>query len=181
VSAETFLCSESGRDGRRKVAEETPELILKEAVIVGRSAFKPEMSRVRIWAFLPVNQATKFMLSLYDAPHEDGRFPAPKSIRLLTRINSNRARRESNFDDNALYRHKRLRCELRDLEQRRTLEIRRASIRFEPSQLGSSIGWSTAPGLAMATMDHQIGGRRTGELSRCRRRREIAEQVGTGV
>ncbi len=152
-----FMASKAGGMDIEKVAEETPELILKEAIdpSVGLRPFQ-----ARNLAFglgIPsdlVNQASKFMLSLYDAYEKMDASLLEINPFLLTKDNRLIALdAKVNFDDNALYRHKDY-AELRDLGEEEPLEIEASKYDLNYIKLDGNIGCMVnGAGLAMATMD----------------------------
>ena len=152
-----FMASSAGGMDIEKVAEETPELILKEAIdpSVGLRPFQ-----ARNMAFglgLPnelVNQAAKFMLTLYDAYEKMDASLVEINPFLLTKDNRLIALdAKVNFDDNALYRHKEY-AELRDLNEEEPLEIEASKFDLNYIKLDGNIGCMVnGAGLAMATMD----------------------------
>jgi succinyl-CoA synthetase beta subunit len=121
-----FMASSAGGMDIEKVAEETPELILKETIdpSVGLRPFQ-----ARNLAFglgIPndlINQAAKFMLSLYEAYEKMDASLVEINPFLLTKDNRLIALdAKVNFDDNALFRHKDY-AALRDLDEEEPLEI----------------------------------------------------------
>ncbi len=152
-----FMASQAGGMDIEKVAEETPELILKEAIdpSVGLRPFQ-----ARNLAFglgIPsdlVNQAANFMLSLYDAYQKMDASLLEINPFLLTKDNRLIALdAKVNFDDNALYRHKDY-VELRDLGEEEPLEIEASKYDLNYIKLDGNIGCMVnGAGLAMATMD----------------------------
>ncbi|KXK00048.1 MAG: succinyl-CoA synthetase subunit beta [Acidobacteria bacterium OLB17] len=152
-----FMASAAGGMDIEKVAEETPELILKETIdpAVGLQAFQ-----ARTLAFglgIPsglVNQAVKFMISLYKAYEatdaslvEINPFLLTKDERLIA------LDAKLNFDDNAMYRHKDF-AGLRDLNEEEPLEIEASKFDLNYIKLDGNIGCMVnGAGLAMATMD----------------------------
>ncbi|MDQ3042817.1 MAG: ADP-forming succinate--CoA ligase subunit beta [Acidobacteriota bacterium] len=152
-----FMASQAGGMDIEKVAEETPELILKEAIdpSVGLRPFQ-----ARNLAFglgIPsdlVNQAANFMLSLYDAYQKMDASLLEINPFLLTKDNRLIALdAKVNFDDNALYRHKDY-AELRDLGEEEPLEIEASKYDLNYIKLDGNIGCMVnGAGLAMATMD----------------------------
>ncbi len=152
-----FMASKAGGMDIEKVAEETPELILKEAIdpSVGLRPFQ-----ARNLAFglgIPadlVNQAAKFMLSLYDAYEKMDASLLEINPFLLTKDNRLIALdAKVNFDDNALYRHKDY-AALRDLDEEEPLEIEASKFDLNYIKLDGNIGCMVnGAGLAMATMD----------------------------
>lgn len=152
-----FMASSAGGMDIEKVAEETPELILKEAIdpSVGLRPFQ-----ARNLAFglgIPselVNQAAKFMLSLYDAYDKMDASLLEINPFLLTKDNRLIALdAKVNFDDNAMFRHKDY-AELRDLNEEEPLEIEASKFDLNYIKLDGNIGCMVnGAGLAMATMD----------------------------
>jgi succinyl-CoA synthetase beta subunit len=152
-----LMASSAGGMDIEKVAEETPELILKETIdpSVGLRSFQ-----ARNLAFglgIPadlVNQAAKFMLSLYDAYEKMDASLLEINPFLLTKDNRLIALdAKVNFDDNALYRHKEY-VELRDLDEEEPLEIEASKFDLNYIKLDGNIGCMVnGAGLAMATMD----------------------------
>lgn len=152
-----FMASSAGGMDIEKVAEETPELILKETIdpSVGLRPFQ-----ARNLAFglgIPnelVNQAAKFMLSLYDAYEKMDASLVEINPFLLTKDNRLIALdAKVNFDDNALYRHKDY-AGLRDLNEEEPLEIEASKFDLNYIKLDGNIGCMVnGAGLAMATMD----------------------------
>ena len=148
--------SEGGMD-IEKVAEETPELILKETIdpAVGLRAFQ-----ARNLAFglgIPaelINQAAGFMLKLYDAYDKMDASLVEINPFLLTKDNRLIALdAKVTFDDNAMYRHKDY-APLRDLDEEEPLEIEASKFDLNYIKLDGNIGCMVnGAGLAMATMD----------------------------
>lgn len=152
-----FMASKAGGMDIEKVAEETPELILKEAIdpSVGLRAFQAR--NIAFALGLPgelVNQAAKFMLSLYEAYEKMDASLLEINPFLLTKDNRLIALdAKVNFDDNALYRHKEY-AELRDLGEEEPLEIEASKHDLNYIKLDGNIGCMVnGAGLAMATMD----------------------------
>ena len=153
----TFMASKAGGMDIEKVADETPELILKEAIdpSVGLCPFQ-----ARNLAFglgIPnelVNQAAKFMLTLYDAYDKMDASLLEINPFLLTKDNRLIALdAKVNFDDNAMFRHKDY-GELRDLNEEEPLEIEASKFDLNYIKLDGNIGCMVnGAGLAMATMD----------------------------
>ena len=152
-----FMASSAGGMDIEKVAEETPELILKETIdpSVGLRPFQAR--KLAFGLGLPgelVNQAAKFMLALYDAYEkmdaslvEINPFLLTKDGRLIA------LDAKVNFDDNAMFRHKNY-AELRDLNEEEPLEIEASKYNMNYIKLDGNIGCMVnGAGLAMATMD----------------------------
>ncbi len=152
-----FMASAAGGMDIEKVAEETPELILKEAIdpSVGLRPFQAR--KLAFGLGIPndlIGQATKFMLSLYDAYVKMDASLVEINPFLLTKDNRLIALdAKVNFDDNALYRHKDY-AELRDLNEEEPLEIEASKFDLNYIKLDGNIGCMVnGAGLAMATMD----------------------------
>ena len=154
---DTFMASSAGGMDIEKVAEETPELILKETIdpSVGLRPFQ-----ARNLAFglgIPnelINQAAKFMLALYDAYQKMDATIVEINPFLLTKDNRLIALdAKVNFDDNAMFRHKEY-ADLRDLGEEEPLEIEASKFDLNYIKLDGTIGCMVnGAGLAMATMD----------------------------
>jgi succinyl-CoA synthetase beta subunit len=152
-----FMASSAGGMDIEKVAEETPELILKETIdpSVGLRPFQAR--KLAFGLGIPndlINQAAKFMLSLYDAYEKIDASLVEINPFLLTKDNRLIALdAKVNFDDNALYRHKDY-LELRDLNEEEPLEIEASKYDLNYIKLDGNIGCMVnGAGLAMATMD----------------------------
>jgi succinyl-CoA synthetase beta subunit len=152
-----FMASSAGGMDIEKVAEETPELILKETIdpSVGLRPFQAR--KLAFGLGVPndlINQAAKFMLSLYDAYEKADASLIEINPFLLTKDNRLIALdAKVNFDDNALYRHKEY-AELRDLNEEEPLEIEASKFDLNYIKLDGNIGCMVnGAGLAMATMD----------------------------
>ena len=148
--------SEGGMD-IEKVAEETPELILKETIdpSVGLQGFQAR--KLAFGLGIPaelIGQASKFMLALYKAYEgidaslvEINPFLLTKDGRLIA------LDAKVTFDDNAMFRHKDF-IELRDLAEEEPLEIEASKHDLNYIKLDGNIGCMVnGAGLAMATMD----------------------------
>lgn len=152
-----FMASSEGGMDIEKVAEETPELILKETIdpSVGLRGFQAR--KLAFGLGIPndlINQAAKFMLSLYDAYErmdaslvEINPFLLTKDSRLIA------LDAKVTFDDNAMFRHKDY-ADLRDLDEEEPLEIEASKYDLNYIKLDGDIGCMVnGAGLAMATMD----------------------------
>jgi succinyl-CoA synthetase beta subunit len=152
-----FMASSAGGMDIEKVAEETPELILKE-VIDPSIGLRPFQARKLAFGLgIPnelVNQAAKFMLSLYDSYERMDASLLEINPFLLTKDNRLIALdAKVNFDDNAMFRHKEY-PDLRDLNEEEPLEIEASKFDLNYIKLDGSIGCMVnGAGLAMATMD----------------------------
>ena len=152
-----FMASSAGGMEIEKVAEETPELILRETI---RPGFGLQPFQARKLAFglgLPaefIAQAAQFMISLYGAFEatdaslvEINPFVLTKDGRLLA------LDAKMNFDDNALFRHEDIQ-KLRDLNEEDPLEIEAGKYGLNYIKLDGTVGCMVnGAGLAMGTMD----------------------------
>jgi succinyl-CoA synthetase beta subunit len=152
-----FMASAAGGMDIEKVAAETPELILKETIdpSVGLRGFQAR--KLAFGLGIPndlINQAAKFMLSLYDAYEKMDASLIEINPFLLTKDNRLIALdAKVSFDDNAMFRHKDY-AELRDLNEEEPLEIEASKFDLNYIKLDGNIGCMVnGAGLAMATMD----------------------------
>ena len=152
-----FMASSAGGMDIEKVAEETPELILKET-IESSVGLRPFQARKLAFGLgIPsdlINQAAKFMLALYEAFEKMDATIVEINPFLLTKDNRLIALdAKVNFDDNAMFRHKDY-AELRDLNEEEPLEIEASKFDLNYIKLDGNIGCMVnGAGLAMATMD----------------------------
>jgi succinyl-CoA synthetase beta subunit len=156
-SQNVVMVSTEGGMEIEKVAEETPEKILKEAITpgIGLQAFQARNLCFGLGlkgdAF---KNGVKFLLALaraYDATDAS-----------LAEINPLVVTKEGdvlaldakiNFDDNALYRHPEL-AELRDLDEEDPLEVEASASNLNYIKLDGNVGCMVnGAGLAMGTMD----------------------------
>ena len=152
-----FMASSEGGMDIEKVAAETPELILKETIdpSVGLRGFQAR--KLAFGLGIPndlINQAAKFMLSLYEAYEKMDASLIEINPFLLTKDNRLIALdAKVSFDDNAMFRHKDY-AELRDLDEEEPLEIEASKYDLSYIKLDGNIGCMVnGAGLAMATMD----------------------------
>lgn len=152
-----FMASSEGGMDIEKVAEETPDLILKETIdpAVGLRGFQAR--KLAFGLGIPahlVNQASSFMLKLYDAYEKTDASLVEINPFLLTKDERLIALdAKVTFDDNAMYRHKDY-AELRDLAEEEPLEIEASKYDLNYIKLDGNIGCMVnGAGLAMATMD----------------------------
>jgi succinyl-CoA synthetase beta subunit len=152
-----FMASSAGGMDIEKVAEETPELILKETIdpSVGLRPFQAR--KLAFGLGIPndlINQAAKFMLALYEAYEKMDASLVEINPFLLTKDNRLIALdAKVNFDDNAMFRHKDY-AALRDLNEEEPLEIEASKFDLNYIKLDGNIGCMVnGAGLAMATMD----------------------------
>ena len=152
-----FMASSAGGMDIEKVAEETPELILKETIdpSVGLCGFQAR--KLAFGLGIPndlINQAAKFMLSLYKAYEKMDASLVEINPFLLTKDNRLIALdAKVTFDDNAMFRHKEY-ADLRDLAEEEPLEVEASNFDLNYIKLDGNIGCMVnGAGLAMATMD----------------------------
>ncbi len=154
---DVFMASAEGGTEIEEVAANTPEKILKETVEPGLGLQPFQARNLAFGLGIPdklVNQAAKFMISLYTAFEkmdativEINPFLLTKDERLIA------LDAKVNFDDNAMFRHKNY-AELRDLSEEEPLEIEASNYDLNYIKLDGNIGCMVnGAGLAMATMD----------------------------
>ncbi len=156
-SKNVVMVSTEGGMEIEKVAAETPEKILKEAVdpAVGMQAYQ-----ARKLAFglglegAQFKNAVKFLLGLYTAYDATDASIAEINPLVVTKEGDVIALdAKINFDDNALYRHKDI-VEYRDLDEEEPLEIEASKYDLNYIKLDGNVGCMVnGAGLAMATMD----------------------------
>ena len=152
-----FMASSAGGMDIEEVAANTPELILKETIdpAVG---FRPFQARKLAFGLgLPaslVNQAAKFMQSLYHAYEQTDASLLEINPFLLTKDGRLFALdAKITFDDNAMFRHPDFHP-LRDLNEEEPLEIEASKFDLNYIKLDGNIACMVnGAGLAMATMD----------------------------
>lgn len=152
-----FMASSAGGMDIEKVAEETPELILKETIdpAVGLRGFQAR--KLAFGLGIPaelIGQASKFMLSLYEAYQKsDASLVEINPFLLTTDDRLIALDAKLTFDDNAMFRHKDF-VGLRDLNEEEPLEIEASKYDLNYIKLDGNIGCMVnGAGLAMATMD----------------------------
>src|SRR6266576_877045 len=152
-----FMASAAGGMDIEEVAARTPEQIFKETIdpAVGFRSFQAR--KLAFALGIPatlVNQAAKFMQSLYTAYEqmdasllEINPFLVTKDERLIALA------AKVNFGDNAMFRHKEF-LDLRDLNEEEPLEIEASKFDLNYIKLDGNIACMVnGAGLAMATMD----------------------------
>ncbi|HEX8502951.1 MAG TPA: ADP-forming succinate--CoA ligase subunit beta [Pyrinomonadaceae bacterium] len=152
-----FMASSAGGMDIEEVAANTPELIQKETInpAVG---FRPFQARKLAFGLgLPanlVNQAAKFMQSLYHAYEQTDATLIEVNPFLLTKDGRLIALdAKMTFDDNAMFRHPDFHS-LRDLNEEEPLEIEASKFDLNYIKLDGNIACMVnGAGLAMATMD----------------------------
>ncbi|MFC2134122.1 ADP-forming succinate--CoA ligase subunit beta [Bacteroidota bacterium] len=156
-SRNVVMASTEGGVEIEKVAAETPELILKEAVdpAVGLQAFQAR--KLAFGLGLKGDQlknAVKFFIALYKA--YDATDASIAEINPLVVTTDGRVLAldaKMNFDDSALYRHPDIK-EYRDLDEEEPLEIEASKFDLNYIKLDGNVGCMVnGAGLAMATMD----------------------------
>ncbi len=154
---DVFMASSEGGMDIEKVAAETPEKIIRETIEPGLGLQGFQARNLAFGLGLPnelINQAAKFMITLYNAYEkmdatilEINPFLKTKDDRLIA------LDAKVNFDDNAMFRHKDY-AELRDLDEEEPLEIEASKSDLSYIKLDGNIGCMVnGAGLAMATMD----------------------------
>ncbi|HOJ17459.1 MAG TPA: ADP-forming succinate--CoA ligase subunit beta [Ignavibacteriaceae bacterium] len=156
-SQNVVMVSTEGGMEIEKVAAETPEKIIKEAIdpAVGMQQFQ-----ARKLAFaLGLNgeqhkNAVKFLLALYKAYEASDASLAEINPLVVTKEGEVLALdAKMNFDDNALFRHPEI-LSYRDLDEEDPLEIEASKFNLNYIKLDGNVGCMVnGAGLAMATMD----------------------------
>ncbi len=157
VSRFVMMASTAGGMEIEKVAEETPEKILKEW-IDPKIGLQPFQARKLAFSLglsgKQVNNAVKFMLSLYKAFMANDCSLAEINPLVVTKSGDVLALdAKINFDDSALYRQPHL-PELRDIDEEEPLEVEASKYNLNYIKLDGNVGCMVnGAGLAMATMD----------------------------
>src|SRR5689334_12907032 len=152
---QVFMASSAGGMDIEEVAAKTPEKILKETIDPGVGFQSFQARKLAFGLGLPgplVNQAVKFMQSLYTAYEqmdaslmEINPFLLTKDKRLIA------LDAKVNFDDNALYRHKDF-LDLRDLHEEEPLEIEASKFDLNYIKLDGNIA-SMVKGASSANVE----------------------------
>jgi succinyl-CoA synthetase beta subunit len=152
-----FMASREGGVEIEEVAEKTPELILKEALIPGLPLQPFQARKLAFGMGIPAasaGAAAAAMMALskaYDAI--DGSLAEINPFILTKDGKVYALDAKINIDDNALYRHKDL-MELRDLNEEDPLEVEASRFGLNYIKLDGNIACMVnGAGLAMATMD----------------------------
>jgi succinyl-CoA synthetase beta subunit len=157
TSRNVVMASTEGGVEIEKVAEETPELILKE-FINPRSGFQPYQARKLAFSLglsgTQFKNAVKFFTALFTAYEETDASLAEINPLVITADGEVLALdAKMNFDDNALYRHPGI-YDFRDLDEEEPLEIEASKFNLNYIKLDGNVGCMVnGAGLAMATMD----------------------------
>ncbi len=157
TSMNTIMVSTEGGMEIEKVAEESPEKIIKVAVdpAVGLSDFQCRQLAFALGlsgdAF---KQCVKFIKALYRAYEEtDASLFEINPLVLTAEQNMIALDAKVNFDDNALDRHPEY-AELRDLDEEDPFEVEASASKLNYIKLDGNVGCMVnGAGLAMATMD----------------------------
>ncbi len=157
VSKLVVMASTEGGVEIEKVAEESPEKILKEWVdpAVGMTAFQARNLAFGLGLVgKQVGNAVKFILGLYRAFVETDASLAEINPLVITGDGNVIALdAKINFDDNADYRHS-FYAEMRDLDEEEALEVEASKYNLNYIKLDGNVGCMVnGAGLAMATMD----------------------------
>ncbi|MDZ7764003.1 MAG: ADP-forming succinate--CoA ligase subunit beta [Melioribacteraceae bacterium] len=156
-SKNVIMASTEGGVEIEKVAAETPEKILKEAIdpAVGIQAYQAR--KLAFGLGLEKEQmknAVKFIMSLYKAYEAIDASLAEINPLVVTKEGQVMALdAKMNFDDNALFRHPEI-LEYRDFDEEEPLEIEASKYDLNYIKLEGNVGCMVnGAGLAMATMD----------------------------
>ena len=152
-----FMASSAGGMEIEKVAEETPDLILREAIRPGMGLQPFQARKLAFGLGLPaasIDQAATFMISLFRAFEATDASLAEINPFVLTKDGKLIALdAKMTFDDNALFRHKDIQ-QLRDLNEEDPLEIEAGKYSLNYIKLDGTIACMVnGAGLAMGTMD----------------------------
>jgi succinyl-CoA synthetase beta subunit len=139
------------------VAEENPELILKEWIdpVIGLQGFQARRLAFGLgFEGKAFKQAVRFIVALYRAFEEsDCSIAEINPLTLTTDGDVLAIDAKINIDDNALYRHADI-AELRDKNEEDPLEVEAAEYSLNYVKLDGNVGCMVnGAGLAMATMD----------------------------
>ena len=156
-SRNVVMASTEGGVEIEKVAAETPELIIKEAIDPSVGMQQYQARKLAFGLGLEGTQfknAVKFLLALYKAYVATDASIAEINPLVVTKEGDVIALdAKMNFDDNALFRHKDI-VEYRDLDEEAPLEIEASKYGLNYIKLDGNVGCMVnGAGLAMATMD----------------------------
>jgi succinyl-CoA synthetase beta subunit len=157
TSKVTLMASAEGGMDIEEVAAKTPEKIFFEAIdpLTGLTAFQARKVAFKLGFALPqVKQAVPLLQNLYKAFVEADCSLLEINPLVLTKEGSLLCLdAKLNFDDNALFRHVRIR-DLRDYDEEDPMEIQAGQYDLSYIALDGNIGCMVnGAGLAMATMD----------------------------
>ena len=153
----TLMASAEGGMDIEEVAAQTPEKLFFEAVdpVVGLTAFQSRKIAFKLGFAMPqVKQAVPLLMNLYKAFVEADCSLLEINPLVLTKEGTLLCLdAKLNFDDNALFRHVRIR-DLRDYDEEDHMEIEASQYDLSYIALDGNIGCMVnGAGLAMATMD----------------------------
>ncbi len=153
----TLMASAEGGMDIEEVAAKTPEKLFFEAIdpVVGLTAFQSRKVAFKLgFEIAQVKQAVPLLMNLYKAFVEtDCSLLEINPLVLTGEGNLLCLDAKINFDDNALFRHIRIR-DLRDYDEEDTMEIEASQYDLSYIALDGNIGCMVnGAGLAMATMD----------------------------
>ncbi len=156
-SQNVVMVSTEGGVEIEKVAEESPEKILKEAVdpSVGLQAFQARKLCFGLGlSGDSFKNAVQFLLALFKAYEATDASLAEINPLVITKEGHVLALdAKINFDDNALYRHKEFEA-LRDIDEEDPLEVEASASNLNYIKLDGNVGCMVnGAGLAMGTMD----------------------------
>jgi succinyl-CoA synthetase beta subunit len=152
-----IMVSTEGGVEIEKVAEETPEKIVKEWIVPGMTVQPNQARRLAFALGLSGDQfkkGVKFIQALYKAFEATDASIFEINPLVVTKDGDVSALdAKINFDDNALYRHPEL-AELRDETEENPLELEAGRFNLNYIKLDGNVGCMVnGAGLAMATMD----------------------------
>ncbi len=157
ISKNVIMVSTEGGMEIEKVAAETPDKIVKEAVDP-EVGIQPYQARKLAFALglegVQHKNAVKFLTALYNAYEKTDASLAEINPLVVTKEGDVIALdAKMNFDDNALFRHPDI-MEYRDLDEEDPLEIEASKFNLNYIKLDGNVGCMVnGAGLAMATMD----------------------------
>lgn len=157
TSKNVFMVSTEGGVEIEKVAEESPEKILKETVDPGLGLMPFQAKKLAFGLGLQgeaYKNGVKFLTALYKAYlATDASLAEINPLVLTTEGFVMALDAKMNFDDNALFRHPEI-LELRDLDEESPLEVEASKSHLNYIKLDGNVGCMVnGAGLAMATMD----------------------------
>jgi succinyl-CoA synthetase beta subunit len=157
IGQNVIMVSTEGGVEIEKVAEESPEKIVKEWVIPGQQVQGSQARRLAFALGLEgdaFKKAVKFIIALYKAfDATDASIFEINPLVLTPDGDVMALDAKINFDDNALYRHPDL-MELRDETEENELELEAGKYHLNYIKLDGNVGCMVnGAGLAMATMD----------------------------
>jgi succinyl-CoA synthetase beta subunit len=157
ISKNVLMASTEGGMEIEKVAEETPEKIIKET-IEPSLGLRPHQARKIAFALgltgIQHKNAVSFLIALYKAYSATDASLAEINPLVVTKEGAVMALdAKMNFDDNALFRHKDI-IEYRDIDEEDPLEVEASRYNLNYIKLDGNVGCMVnGAGLAMGTMD----------------------------